>query len=40
MIMYVLANVATPLISRQAETQLGIVAKLDTVSDAKQAIID
>lgn len=35
---YVLHNVATPLLSRLASTQLGIVARLDAVSDAKQAI--
>jgi hypothetical protein len=36
---YVLANVATPLLSRLASTQLGIVARLDAVSDSKQAIM-
>ena len=40
MTMYVLANVATPLLSRLAGTQLSIFARLDTVSDAKQAIIN
>ena len=40
MTMCFLANVTTPLLSRLAGIQLGIVAKLDTVSDAKQTIID
>ena len=38
--MDVLANVVTQLLSRLAGTQLGIVGRLDTVSDAKQAIIN
>ena len=38
--MHVLANVVTPLLSRLAGTQLDIVAKLDTVSELKQALID
>ena len=38
--MNVLANVATPLLSRLAGSQLGIVTRLDTASDSKQAIID
>ena len=38
--MYVLANVTTPLLSRLAGTQLGIVARLVIVSDAQQMIID
>ena len=40
MTLYVQANVATPLLSQLAGTQLGMVARLDTVSDAKQTIID
>ena len=31
---YVLSNVDTPLLSRQASTQLGILGRLDVVSDA------
>ena len=38
--MYLLVNIATPLLSRLAGIQLGIVARLDTVTDAKQAITD
>ena len=36
---YVLSNVDTPLLSRQASTQLGMVARFEAVSDANQHII-
>ena len=36
---YVLPNVDTPLLSRQARTQLSIVVRLDAVSDVNQHIM-
>ena len=36
---YVLPNVDTPLLSRQASTQLSTIARIDAVSDANQHIM-
>ena len=36
---YVLPNIDTHLLSRQASTQVGIVARLDAVSDANQHVM-
>ena len=37
--LYVLPNVDTPLLSRQASAQLGIVVRIDAISDANQHIM-